>query len=323
MSPRRAPMVDRAGRTIARGQHRAGKNAAVTIQKLAATDAFVVFDLDGAERSIGPTRLAPRILVDGAELLARSGTYLFASFELPVSGASAGINTRPDGRDEAIAAFVAEVTPLVEAGTLTTEAARGLHPEDLAALTAASPAPLPTGERRDALLTAGVVAAAERAIGPLDGRTVALEGGEGVPVALTDALGARGATVVPAGPDAAADVLLVGSKAGVLDHTLVDGVKARAVVPWGPVPVTAKALAALRRHGVVVLPDFLTIAGPALVAAGGLPAEAGPDDVAAAVTAALDEVMDHGDGPLLGACYRAEAFLGTWRESLPFGRPIA
>jgi hypothetical protein len=42
------------------------KNDAVTIHKLAATDAFVVFDLEGAERSVGPTRLAPKILVDGA-----------------------------------------------------------------------------------------------------------------------------------------------------------------------------------------------------------------------------------------------------------------
>jgi hypothetical protein len=67
----------------------------VTFHKLGATDAFVVFDLDGASRSVGPTRLAPKILVDGAELLARSATYLFASFGHQVGGASAGINARP------------------------------------------------------------------------------------------------------------------------------------------------------------------------------------------------------------------------------------
>jgi glutamate dehydrogenase/leucine dehydrogenase len=304
----------------------------VTIHKLAATDAFVVFDLEGAERSVGPTRLAPKILVDGAELLARSGTYLFASFDLAVGGASAGINARADGRDDAVAAFVAEVKPLVEAGTFTTEPARGLGPDELAALTGASPAPLPTGARRDALLAAGVIAGAERALGgDLGGATVAIEGGDQAPVALAAAVAGRGATVVSAslagdaggGPAAEADVLLVGSKAGVLDHTLVDTVGARAVVPWGPVPVTAKALAALRRKGVVVLPDFLTIAGPSLVAVGGLPADAAPEAVAEAVTAVLGEVLDHPDGPLLGACHRAEAFLGTWRDTLPFGRPIA
>jgi hypothetical protein len=41
------------------------------------------------------------------------------------------------------------------------------------------------------------------------------------------------------------------------------------------------------------------------------------------VVAVLDEVLDHADGPLLGACYRAEAFLRTWRDTLPFGRPLA
>jgi glutamate dehydrogenase (NAD(P)+) len=294
----------------------------VTIHKLAATDAFIVFDLDGADRSIGPTRLAPKILVDGAELLARSATYLFASFELRVGGASAGINAKPDGRDDAVAAFVAEVQPLVEAGTFTTEAARGLSPADLAPLAGAGGASLPTGEHRDALLVAGVVAAAERAVGALDGRTVAIEGDQ-APAALTAAFTERGATVVAEGPTTAAEVLVAGSKTGVLDHTLVDAVGAGVVVPWGPVPVTAKALAALRRKGDVVLPDFVTTAGPALSAAGGVPADASAATVAAAVTAALDEVMDHGEGPLLGACHRAEAFLSTWRDALPFGRPIA
>ena len=41
------------------------------------------------------------------------------------------------------------------------------------------------------------------------------------------------------------------------------------------------------------------------------------------VTGILDEVATHEEGPLLGACARAEAFLGTWRPSLPFGRPLA
>jgi hypothetical protein len=43
----------------------------------------------------------------------------------------------------------------------------------------------------------------------------------------------------------------------------------------------------------------------------------------AAITAVLTEVLAHDAGPLLAACYRAEAFLGTWRGELPFGRPLA
>ena len=53
----------------------------VVVNKLPDTDAFVVEDLDGASTHVGIVRLAPKILVDGATTLARSMTYLFASFE--------------------------------------------------------------------------------------------------------------------------------------------------------------------------------------------------------------------------------------------------
>jgi hypothetical protein len=36
----------------------------------------------------------------------------------------------------------------------------------------------------------------------------------------------------------------------------------------------------------------------------------------------VGEVLGDDEGPVLGACERAEAFLGTWMEALPFGRPI-
>jgi glutamate dehydrogenase (NAD(P)+) len=332
-----------------------GQNAAVTIHKLGTTDAFVVLDLDDADHSVGPTRLAPKILVDGAELLARSATYLFASFGQQVGGASAGINARPDGRNDAVAAFVAELGPMVGKGTFTTEAARGLTAADLAPLAELAPRPLPTGETRSALLLAGIVAAADRALGGLDGRTVAVEGWEQAPAGLAAAFAERGASVVAvgtakatvtapggfaadalspgttpegdAGPadalwSADADVVLAGSKAGVVDHHVAVGVAGRAVVPWGPVPVTAKALASLRRRGVIVVPDFVALAGPSLASVGAVAADA-PEAVAEAVGGVFDEVADHADGPLLAACYRAEAFLGTWRDALPFGRPLA
>ena len=52
------------------------------IQKLTSTDGFIAFDLDGAP-AVGVVRLAPKVLRDGAELLARSTTYAAASFGLP------------------------------------------------------------------------------------------------------------------------------------------------------------------------------------------------------------------------------------------------
>ena len=86
------------------------------IQKLESTDAFVVWDLEGAERSVGIARLAPKILQEGAEMLARSVTYSFAAFGVKAAGASAGINAKPEGRDDAVKAFVTELEPLAGNG---------------------------------------------------------------------------------------------------------------------------------------------------------------------------------------------------------------
>ena len=302
----------------------------MTTRKLSSTDAFVVVDLPDAPVAAGVARLAPKLLVDGATWLARSQTYQFASFGRKASGASAGVNAAADARGEALAAFVAEVAPEVSAGTLLLEPARGIGADDLAELRAVDPRPTEWWDQRVALRAAGIAAAAEAASGgSLDGRTVAIEATDDA-AAIAEAFAARGATVAGEGPapasdviHAQADVLVLGSKAGVLDHDAVPGVQARVVVPSGSLPVTAKALAALGRAGVVVLPDFLTTAGP--LAAWPVDGAAIPADlpVAAAdlVGAAVASVLDHPSGPVLGACEQAEVFLSTWTE-IPFGRPI-
>ncbi len=209
------------------------------------------------------------------------------------------------------------------------------------------------------------VAAALGGGGSLEGRTVAIEGFGPTGAALAAAIESRGGRVVavataagtlvgslaatdlaeawlahgpalvsemagePASADAVlgaeADVLVVGSKSGVLDHEAAAHVRASVVVPGGPIPVTAKALAVLRRAEVVVLPDFVTTAGhlAAWPEAGTAPAVDLPAAAVALVEGALGEVLAHPSGPLLGACERAEAFLRTWCDSLPFGRPLA
>ena len=181
------------------------------VQKLESTDGFLLFDLDGAERSAGVARLAPKVLNDSAELLARSVTYSFAAFGLQMSGASAGINAKPEGRDAAIAAFIEEVKPLVASGALTLHASTGLSDSDLAALGTDPPDP--------ALTAHSAIAAAEATLGTLDGKTVAVIGPG--PVADTARLTAsdKGATVADdSGIDATADALLVAGKTGVIDH---------------------------------------------------------------------------------------------------------
>ncbi len=324
---------------------------------LSAVDAFVIVDLDDAPVSTGIVRQGPKILPSGAEDLARSLTYTYAALGMQRGGASAGINAPDDAKDDAIAAFATELAS--QATTLLIGPGKGVTAADLAGLRTNDPRVALTGAQHDSLVAAGAVAAAAHSLGGLDGARVAIEG-FGAPskalVAQLLAQGARvvgiatakgslrnpdgfsaedlaaGAALVGEGADPAfkvlgveCDVLFAGSKIGAIDHKGAAFLTAKAVVPTSTIPVTAKALAALQRAGIAVLPDFVTLAGPVLAAWGA----AGRDDAAllaettATVRAILDEVAGHADGPLLASCYRAEAFLGTWQTKLPFGRPLS
>src|SRR5207248_3088125 len=141
--------------------------------------------------------LAPKVLHDSAELLARSVTYSFATFELRMSGASAGINAKPEDRERAIAAFIAEVKPVVDKGDVALHASTGLNDEDLASLGSEPPDP--------ALIAQGAIAAAEATTGTLENLTVAIIGAGAVAETAKVTAADRGATVVDdAGLDAAA-----------------------------------------------------------------------------------------------------------------------
>jgi glutamate dehydrogenase/leucine dehydrogenase len=121
-----------------------------------------------------------------------------------------------------------------------------------------------------------------------------------------------------------ADVLFVGSKAGTLSHEGAEQVQAGAVVPIGPVPLTTKALLTLQRRDITSVPDFLALAGPHLAAFSGLEEQrAAAEAATAAITEAVKEAAGHADGLFLGACARAEAFLLSWQDKVPFGRPLA
>jgi hypothetical protein len=338
----------------------------VHVLRFEQTDAFLVRDLGPEVPATGVVRLAPKILRDGAELLARSLTYAYASIGEQRGGASAAINAAPDGRAEAIAQFVAAVTPLVASGELSIDAAKGVGADELASLTAVDTRGPLHREHADELRGLGAAICADAAIG-LDGKRIVIEGFDAAGPELVKAVYDRGGRVVaiatakgtvvhPKGLDGPmltgawrehgpglvehvdvlnqpaatiweqeAEVLCVGSKAGVVDHDLAASLSVRAVVPVGPVPVTAKALAVLSRAGTVVLPDFITTAGPLFAARPGDDATIDSIRGAASVglLGALGEVLDHERGPLLGACERAEAFLATWRDELPFGRPLA
>ena len=123
-----------------------------------------------------------------------------------------------------------------------------------------------------------------------------------------------------------ADVFFVGSKMGAVNHEIAAQIQgAAAVVACGRIPVTARALAVLRRSGVAVPADFVALAGSAL-ALWGDPARSDAevlDAVAETVGVLGSEFAVHSDGPFLAACRAAESYLLTWQDELPFGRPLA
>lgn len=280
------------------------------VDKLTGTDGFVVTDLDDATTSVGVVRLAPKVLQDGAKLLARSVTYAFASFGVSGhGGASAGINAKGEGRDAAVSAFVDEVRPRAESGALVLTPGTGVTADDLAPLGWADV---------DAELAAAGALAAGRVAGPHDWRTAAVVGSGPVVDAALAQLAKADATVVDPRYDAECDVLFVAGKAGVLDHPTAAVVQARTIVPLTPVPVTARALAVLGRAERVVIPDFLSTAAPLLAAV-----DAGGGDPVQRIHAAVTDLADKGTGLWLAAAQRAEAHLATWTSEKPFGRPLA
>ena len=345
------------------------ESAPMTVQRLASTDGFVVLDLGEGVPAAGIVRLAPKVLVDGATWLARSVTYRFAVFEQQRGGASAGINARDDVEAALAAAVdelsprLADGSLVLDAGKGVPPAALAawgaVDPRPAVARDSADvllarsvvagaawagevdgrtvaiegfdangPALVAALEGRGArvVTVAGAQGAASRSEGfsAAEVASAWADHGPAFAAALVDEPGPAWAAVA-----AEVDLLLVGSKAGVIDHANAGRVAAATIVPTGPVPVTAKALAVLRGAGRTVLPDFVTTAGPSLAAW----PPAGHDEPAdldaavalvdAAVTAVLDDVAGAAEGPLLGACARAEAFLRTWQDTLPFGRPLA
>src|SRR5688500_20013876 len=103
------------------------------VHQLTSTDGFIAFDLRDAP-AVGVVRMAPKVLRDGAELLARSTTYAAASFGLNVGGGSAGLNAKPDVREAALAAFLEEAAPLVDSGRWLPGPGVGLSADDLSPL---------------------------------------------------------------------------------------------------------------------------------------------------------------------------------------------
>lgn len=290
----------------------------------------MVIDLADAPAS-GEVRVAPKVLQSSASDLARSSSYTFGLFGVERVGVSAGLNSQPEQATAAAEGFVAEIRSQVEAGALYFDEGKGVPSGALSSLRHLSPLDALAGSK--ALAVASMVNAVGWALdGNLEGATVAVEAQHLAPAGLIEALGQAGLRVVEVegvaekpwlvwGADV--DVIMAGSKPGVLTHQGAPLVKAKAIVPWGPIPVTTKAFAQLRRDNVALIPDFVALAGARLGGWAGDELDSAIDAINTKMTTLLDQGASHRDGLFLAMCYQAEEFIGWWRGVPPFGRPLA
>ena len=271
------------------------------IQKLESINAFVAVDLEDAPGR-GILRASKKILQGGAKDLARSMTYGLASLNLKETGISAGISTTPEEKNEAIKTFFEEISEWGNEFTFT--AGLGVKPENT------------TEDRHEEklqLLAMGTVISALSA--KPDAKTAVIDD-KILSSILEKELTDKGIEIVNSENPITekADILFCGSKIGAIDHETAETLSFSVIVPTAALPITTRAVAVCRRKNIVALPDFITTAGPLIN---------DENQIVETLSSIIEEVATHTDGPIIGACERAEVFLSTWQSELPFGRPMA
>jgi glutamate dehydrogenase/leucine dehydrogenase len=129
------------------------------------------------------------------------------------------------------------------------------------------------------------------------------------------------AALFAAGGAGGADVLVPGTRPGVISQAVAEALPAsvKVVAPAANVPYTRAGAGVLHRRGIAALPDFVCNAGAVIGYRSA--ADATPDQVLAAAGATIADsigaVLDHPGGPLAGACERAAAFLSGWWGPAP------
>ena len=279
-------------------------------QKLETVDGYTIVDIEGAARLVGPIRSAKKVLQRTTIDLVRHATYACAVHRLDAAGAAAALNHDRAAEDQSpIATFADELATWAEANAFAGAGSLGLGADEAGPTLHATAA-------NAVELTAASAAACLSA----EASTVVIVS-DGEEPALTAALGDREARIevdLTAALTSGADAVFVRGKTGVLDHASLEGTNVKAIIGLQPLTTTARGLAFASRAGAVIVPDFISAAGPTLAAL-----DLDADTIAEHTRAAMADLPSTDVNLFVAACERAEAHLSTLTDTLPFGRPLA
>ena len=280
----------------------------VTEQKFETVDGYTIVDIDEAARIVGPIRSAKKVLQRTTIDLVRHATYSCAAHGLDATGGAAALNHDRASDDQSpIATFADELAAWANERTFIGAMSLGLGADEVGP-TLSSTAASAT-EMTAASAAACVPDGAATVVIVSDGDEPALQ------AALTDAtIEPDLATALTSG----ADAVLVRGKTGVLNHAVLEDTNAKMIIGLQPLTTTARGLAVAGRAGAIVVPDFISAAGPTLAALGW-----SAEDISANTTSVLNTLSGHGIDLFVAASEHAETHMRTMTTELPFGRPLA
>ena len=289
---------------------------------LSRSDGYTLIDIDDAPVVVGPVRSARKVLPRTTTDLVRHATYALAAFGITGSGGAAALNLDPSADDRAakLDVFVDELIEWAGAANFRATAGLGI---DIDLLTPIVGRPAPPTSRQ--LVAASAVASMhELDIGPV---VIASESEESELMrALEDAgeIDIERIDDLQAAMAVESRATFVRCSTGGLSHVTLAETNAGQIIGLQPLTTTARGRAFAARQGSVVLPDFVTAAGPYLAATSDI---SDPDALLADVSSRASEVAtrtrEAGVDTFVAACEAAESHLRTWTDTLPFGRPLA
>lgn len=283
--------------------------AVVTEAKMETVDGYTIVDIEGVARLVGPVRSAKKVLQRTTIDLVRHATYACAVHGMNAVGAAAALNHDRGAEDQTpISTFAAELATWSDANNFVGSAGLGLGADEVGA--ALSPAAGSASEATASSAAACVPADASRIVIVSDGPEPA----------LAFALGSADVTVevdLSAALTSGADAVFVRGKTGTLHHEVLEGTNVGSIIGLQPLTTTARGLAVAKRHDAVVVPDFISAAGPTLAALGH------SVDKIASMTSTVMATFSGSDTLFVAACEHAENHLRILTDTLPFGRPLA